>query len=157
MVPWIWFSCLWTNSNIFFLFVIMYDLFKWGTNPIFSDILTSSRSLSQFWPMFPFFYSSNSFVFWYLQGVQKWEHWQWEQWEEWVKGVDQNNFNLLIMIVNSVHLFNSLSLSLSLSLKIKTLPFVLNLWIQDLPWIMSPDLEMNMKILPNKYLQIESQ
>ena len=57
------------------------------------------------------------------------------------------------MIVNSIHLFNSLSLSL----KIKTLPFVLNPWIQDLPWIMSPDLEMNMKILPNKYLQIESQ
>ena len=42
-------------KHFFFLFVIMKDSSKWGTDPNFSDILTSSPNLTQFWRMFPFF------------------------------------------------------------------------------------------------------
>ena len=101
------FNCLLikVNSNIFFLFVIITDLSKQGTDPNFSGMLT---------PLCFYFAPPENIrkplAFQCFQEVQNGDidH-------KCVKEVDRNNSNLP-MIVNSIHVFKSLSLSLSLSL-----------------------------------------
>ena len=100
------FNCLLikVNSNIFFLFVIITDLSKQGTDPNFSGMLT---------PLCFYFAPPENIrkplAFQCFQEVQNGDidH-------KCVKEVDRNNSNLP-MIVNSIHVFKSLSLSLSLS------------------------------------------
>ena len=71
------FSTAFGQIQVFFLFVIMNDLSKWGTDPNFSDIIAPSPSLTHFWPMFPFLFFlppeniGKLLVFWCFQGVQR--------------------------------------------------------------------------------------
>ena len=92
------FNCLLikVNSNIFFLFVIITDLSKQGTDPNFSGMLT---------PLCFYFAPPENIrkplAFQCFQEVQNGniDH-------KWVKEVDRNNSNLP-MIVNSIHVFKS--------------------------------------------------
>ena len=79
---------------------------KWETDTNSSDILTSSPSLTDFCGVFHFLSPENIRKLMFFGVFRGYKNGSIGQ--KWVKEIDRNNYNLL-MIVNSVHVFNFLS------------------------------------------------